>query len=228
MLAVGYITLSCLCLDPRNRKPGKIIYEKETDFNTYCPSSQIDIRGEDLSETKIINLIKGLFEQHEPYSKRLQTDEHSDIVFYFTGHSGDEFFKIQDSQVLYARDIGTALDIAYKKKLYKRILFLSDTCEAFSWFKYVTAPNVMFQASSGLGESAYSHGFDKSLKTFTSDKYTYLFIKYLAGIKDTSSKNSNTTYPDLYQHTSLKAFFEHFDRVFLDSSPVYTAKATQV
>ena len=174
----------------------------------------IDIRGEDLSQNKIINLIKGLFGQHEALSQRLQSDENSDIVFYFTGHSGDEFFKVQDSQVLYARDIGTALDIAYKKKMYRRILFISDTCEAFSWFKYVQAPNIIFQASSGEGENAYSHGFDAFLKTFTSDKYTFLFAKYL-----------NSTYHEIFAQTSLKKFFEHFDRIFLDSSPVYTNSA---
>ena len=136
------------------------------------------------------------------------SDENSDIVFYFTGHSGDEFFKIQDSQVLYARDIAVALDIAFKKKKYKRILFLSDTCEAFSWFNYVKAPNVIYQASSGLGESAHSHGWDTELHRFTSDKYSYLFINYLS-----------TTFKSSYQNLKIKDFFGSFDKNFLSASP---------
>ena len=95
--------------------------------STYCEDTLVDVRGEDFSDIRAINIIKGLYQQYEPLSQRLLSDENSDIVFYFTGHSGDEFFKIQDSQVLYARDIAVALDIAFKKKKYKRILFLSDT-----------------------------------------------------------------------------------------------------
>jgi len=87
----------------------------------------IDIRGEDLSEINVINIIKGFFKPDQPISQRLLSDENSNILFYFTGHSGDEFFKVQDSQVLYSRDIGNALNIAYNRKLYNKIMFLSDT-----------------------------------------------------------------------------------------------------
>lgn len=206
------MTYAC---DPRNRDPGKIIYDVGTQENTYCPSTQIDIRGEDVSQIRIINIIKGFYEQGEPWAQKLLSDENSDVLFYFTGHSGDEFFKVQDAQVLYARDVGIALDIAFTKKRYKRIMFLSDTCEAFSWFSFVQAPNVMYQASSGLGESAYSHGYDTKLKTYTSDKYSYLAINFLKG-----------KFKEYFENMSVKRFFESFDKKFLGASPVHNHTLT--
>jgi phosphatidylinositol glycan class K len=203
------LTYAC---DPRNRKPGNIYIDEKTKKNNYCLDPQIDVRGEDLNEVSVINIIKGLYEPYQPLSQKLLSDENSDIMFYFSGHSGDEFFKIQDSKVLYARDIGIALDIAYKKKKYKRIMFISDTCEAFSWFNYVQAPNIMYQASSGLGESALSHGYDEELNNSLSDKYSYLLVKYL-----------NDRYRKDFKHSSVQSFYESFDRVFLEASPFYNS-----
>jgi glycosylphosphatidylinositol transamidase (GPIT) subunit GPI8 len=99
-----------------------------------------------------------------------------------------------------------------KRNKYRRILFLSDTCEAFSWFNYVKAPNIMYQASSGEGESAYSHNFDEELNAYTTDKYSYLLIKYLTN-----------THPKKGEIASVLSFFESFDRVFMDTSAVYNS-----
>ena len=175
----------------------------------------IDIRGEDLSDINVINIIKGLYEPHLPISQRLLSDENSDVLFYFTGHSGEEFFKIQDSQVLYSRDIGNALDIMNLKGKYRKLLFISDTCEAFSWFSYVGADNIMYEASSGVGESAFSYGWDNQLLLFVSDKYSYILIQYL---KDKLINN--------FKSHSILSFFESFDKSFLESEPVYNHTLT--
>jgi GPI-anchor transamidase subunit K len=161
----------------------------------------------------VINIIKGFIKPNQAASQKLMTNENSDILFYFTGHSGEEFFKVQDSQVLYSRDIGNALTLAYKKKKYRRILFISDTCEAFSWFSYVQAPNVMYQASSGLGENALSHEFDPSLNTFLSDKYSFELMKFLSS--DRYFKN--------FKDMSILNFFEMFDKRILESTPVFNS-----
>ncbi|CAI2375727.1 unnamed protein product [Moneuplotes crassus] len=207
IILLAPMTYAC---DPRNRLPGKIFYDPEKDINLYCNNPIVDIRGEDLSDINVINIIKGLYDENLPTSQKLMSDEDSDIMFYFTGHSGDEFFKIQDSQLLYSRDIGKALDIAYLKGKYRKILFISDTCEAFSWFSYVQAPNVMYEASSKLGESAISHGWDSRIENFLSDKYTFLLLKYF-----------RDRYESLFKKTSLHTLFTSFDVKFLEAEPSY-------
>mmetsp|Transcript_19956 Transcript_19956/g.22285 ORF Transcript_19956/g.22285 Transcript_19956/m.22285 type:complete len:159 (+) Transcript_19956:507-983(+) len=96
------------------------------------------------------------------------------------------------------------------KQKYKRILFISDTCEAFSWFSFVNAPNIMYEASSGVGESAYSHGWDDDLQVSVSDKYSFSLIKYLKG-----------KFLDNFKKQSILSFFESFDSKFLGSDPVH-------
>ena len=71
--------------------------------------------------------------------------------------------------------------------------------------------SIKYNISTGEGENAYSYGFETYLNAFTSDKYTFLFVKYL-----------NSTFHEIFSQTSLKKFFEYFNKVFLDSSPVYT------
>lgn len=204
-----FLAPSTYAWDPRNRFPGEIFLESNSE-NNYCDNPIVDIRGEDLSDINVINIIKGLYDTNQPLSQKLMSDENSDILFYFSGHSGDEFFKIQDSQMLFSRDIGKALDIAHLKGKYRKILFISDTCEAFSWFSYVQAPNVMYQASSGEGEAAISHGWDNTLQLFLSDKYTHLLVKFLGE----RFKQKFTKY-------SVLSLFTSFDKKFLEAEPIY-------
>jgi len=56
-----------------------------------------------------INLIWGYYENDVPIEKKLLSDENSDVVVYLTGHSGVGFFKIQDTQIMYADDIADAV-----------------------------------------------------------------------------------------------------------------------
>jgi phosphatidylinositol glycan class K len=49
-------------------------------------------------------------------SKRLDTDERSNIFVYLTGHGGDEFLKFQDAEEVSAFDIADAFQQMYTKK----------------------------------------------------------------------------------------------------------------
>jgi GPI-anchor transamidase subunit K len=53
-----------------------------------------------------------------PRSKRLLTDEKSNIFVYMTGHGGDEFLKFQDTEEINAFDIADAFETMWQKKRY--------------------------------------------------------------------------------------------------------------
>ena len=62
-----------------------------------------------------------------PRSKRLLTDERSNIFVYMTGHGGNEFLKFQDNEEISAFDIADAFEQMYQKKRYI-FIFIPPPC----------------------------------------------------------------------------------------------------
>ena len=61
-------------------------------------------------------LIIGRVEDSVPRSKRLLTDDRSNIFVYMTGHGGNEFLKFQDQEEISAFDIADAIAQMWEKK----------------------------------------------------------------------------------------------------------------
>ncbi len=53
-----------------------------------------------------------------PRSKRLLTDDRSNVFIYMTGHGGNEFLKFQDNEEISAFDIADAVAQMWEKKRY--------------------------------------------------------------------------------------------------------------
>lgn len=51
-----------------------------------------------------------------PRSKRLLSDDRSNIFVYMTGHGGNEFLKFQDNEEISAFDIADAFEQMWQKK----------------------------------------------------------------------------------------------------------------
>jgi phosphatidylinositol glycan class K len=68
-----------------------------------------------------------------------------------------QFFKFQDEEELTAQDIANVLDRMNQQKKYGQLLFIADTCQAFTLFDKVTAPNILALGTSLRGENAYAH-----------------------------------------------------------------------
>ena len=113
-----------------------------------------------------------------PRSKRLLTDERSNIFVYMTGHGGNEFLKFQDNEEISAFDIADAFEQMYQKKRYgfififkltnllinfffffpsyNEMFFMIDTCQANTMYTKLYSPNIFAVGSSNLGENSYS------------------------------------------------------------------------
>jgi GPI-anchor transamidase subunit K len=61
-------------------------------------------------------LVTGRVPPSFPRSKRLLTDERSNIFIYMTGHGGNEFLKFQDNEEISAFDLADAVEQMYQKR----------------------------------------------------------------------------------------------------------------
>lgn len=91
-----------------------------------------------------------------PRSKRLLSDDRSNILVYMTGHGGDEFLKFQDAEEISAYDLADSFKQMSEKKRYNEILFMIDTCQANTMYSKINSTNILATGSSRLDESSYS------------------------------------------------------------------------
>lgn len=91
-----------------------------------------------------------------PRSKRLLSDDRSNILVYMTGHGGDEFLKFQDAEEISAYDLADSFKQMSEKKRYNEILFMIDTCQANTMYSKINSTNILAAGSSKLDESSYS------------------------------------------------------------------------
>lgn len=71
--------------------------------------------------TRGTGYIVGRVEDSMPRSKRLLSDERSNILVYMAGHGGNEFLKFQDNEELSAFDLADAFEqMSQKKRLVLR------------------------------------------------------------------------------------------------------------
>ena len=117
----------------------------------------------------------GRMDPSVPRSKRLLTDDRSNIFVYMTGHGGNEFLKFQDNEEISAFDISDAFEQMWQKKRwasvsssfylswhssrpirYNEIFFMIDTCQANTMYSKFYSPNILATGSSQLDENSYS------------------------------------------------------------------------
>jgi phosphatidylinositol glycan class K len=121
-----------------------------------CNDVEVDYKAEDLTEATILNILRGRFDEALPAHKRMLGKPDSRIFVYMNGHGGDNFFKIQDTELIHSPDFGKTLTEMHKKGLYREMFFLLDTCEAASMFEEVDAPNIFLLGTSGKNQGAVS------------------------------------------------------------------------
>jgi phosphatidylinositol glycan class K len=116
-----------------------------------------------------------------PRSKRLLSDDRSNILVYMTGHGGDEFLKFQDAEEISAYDLADSFKQMSEKKRYNEILFMIDTCQANTMYSKINSTNILATGSSKLDESSYSVSItfvDRSLQ-FIHTQYAYSIIQIM-------------------------------------------------
>jgi len=170
----------------RNKFPGSVYANAGRILDLYGDNIEVDYRGYEVTVENFIRVLTGRMEPSVPRSKRLLTDERSNIFVYMTGHGGNEFLKFQDNEEISAFDIADAFEQMYQKKRYNEILFMIDTCQANTMYSQLYSPNIVAVGSSDIGENSYSHINDNDIGVAVIDAFTHYVLQFMEKINKTS------------------------------------------
>lgn len=170
-----------MACDARNPWPATIFNNAKhyPEQEVYGNDLEVDYRGDEVTTDAFIRLLTGRHEEGTPRSKKLMTNERSNILIYLTGHGGNGFLKFQDKLELTSIELADAFEQMHQKKRYNEILFVIDTCQAESMSLDIRSPNIIGIGSSKIGEDSYSHSGDSSIGVYVIDRFSYYILKYL-------------------------------------------------
>jgi len=192
-----------MACNPRNTFPGAVFNDKSRELDLYDDKEQkgiggieVDYRGHEVTVENFIRLLTDRWPADYPRSKRLMTDERSNILIYMTGHGGNEFLKFQDAEEISSPDLADAFEQMWEKKRYNEMLFMIDTCQANTMYNAFYAPNIIATGSSALDQSSYSHHADQDVGVAVIDRWTYYNLEFLETL--VTSTSSNVTLGELF------------------------------
>lgn len=123
-----------MACNTRNKFAGTVYSNNHRLLDLYGDNIEVDYRGYEVTVENVIRLLTGPYallytvsialadfssgrvEPSVPRSKRLLTDERSNIFVFMTGHGGNEFLKFQDNEEISAFDIADAFEQMWQKK----------------------------------------------------------------------------------------------------------------
>ena len=196
----------------RNAFPGTLYYEAPERRDWYCRDIEVDYKAEDLTYEAILNIVRGRYERLYPASRKLQANEKTKVFIYMNGHGGENFFKIQDTEVVHSEDFAKVFAEMHTKRLYADALLILDTCEAYSLFDQVESPDIVMVGTSVHGQHALSHHLDGALNTYINDKFTYFFYKFLKEGKNVRLSDFPAIFPFEKVESDLKIKSTHLNR----------------
>ncbi|WEJ94344.1 glycosylphosphatidylinositol anchor biosynthesis [Yamadazyma tenuis] len=183
-----------IACNPRNAAPGTVFNNMNQAIDLYGDSIEVDYRGYDVTVENFIRLLTDRWDKDHPRTKRLLTDENSNIFIYMTGHGGNEFLKFQDAEEIGSYDIADAFAQMHEMKRYNEIFFMIDTCQANSMYERFYSPNILAVGSSKIDQSSYSHHSDLEIGVAVIDRFTYYTLDFLENIE----QSSDATIEDLF------------------------------
>ncbi|KAG6879428.1 glycosylphosphatidylinositol anchor biosynthesis [Termitomyces sp. T32_za158] len=184
--------------NPRNAFPGCVYADRGRHIDLYGDNIEVDYRGYDVTVENFIRVLTGRMDPSVPRSKRLLTDDKSNIFVYMTGHGGNEFLKFQDNEEISAFDIADAFEQMYQKQRYNEIFFMIDTCQANSMYSKFYSPNIL-----ATGSSRYEN--DNDIGVAVIDSYTHFVLEYMERI----NKTSHQTMADLFDTYDATKIYSH-------------------
>uniref|UniRef100_A0A3Q3K0T2 GPI-anchor transamidase n=1 Tax=Monopterus albus TaxID=43700 RepID=A0A3Q3K0T2_MONAL len=149
------------------------------------------IRRKDVTVENFLRVLTGRLPPSTPRSKRLLSDDRSNILIYLTGHGGNGFLKFQDSEEISNVELADAFEQMWQKRRYNELLFIIDTCQGASMYERFYSPNLMALASSQVGEDSLSHQPDLAIGVHLMDRYTFYLLEFLEDIHPASKTNMN-------------------------------------
>ncbi|KAK6592268.1 peptidase C13 family protein [Botrytis cinerea] len=193
-----------MACNPRNAFPGTVYSNADRAVDLYGDNIEVDYRGYEVTVENFIRLLTDRVGEEMPRSKRLLTDDRSNILVYMTGHGGNEFLKFQDAEEISAFDLADAFEQMWEKKGYHELLFMIDTCQANTMYSKFYSPNIIATGSSEIDQSSYSHHADNDVGVAVIDRYTYYNLDFLeTQVREPGSKKTLGDLFDSYDESKI-------------------------
>lgn len=163
----------------RNPRKGAVFGAPSLRENLYGGGDiEVDYRGSDVSVESLLRLLTGRHAEDVPAGKRLLSDERSNVLVYLTGHGGDEFIKFNDQEEVSSHDLADAFEQMHAAGRYRRVLFLSDTCQAATLQDQFRSPGIVAIGSSARGENSYSRWSSPEVGASLVDRFTSYTVDF--------------------------------------------------
>ena len=213
-----------MACNPRNTFSGSVFNDKSRSLDLYDDKGEegqtvegmggieVDYRGNEVTVESFIRLLTDRWPASHPTSKRLMTDDRSNILIYMTGHGGDSFLKFQDNEEISSFDLADAVEQMYEKQRYHEMLFMIDTCQANTMYTEFYSPGIVATGSSAKDQSSYSHHADQDVGVAVIDRWTYYNLEFLE--TRLNSTSSDVRLGELFD-------FYTFERVHSDAGMRY-------
>ncbi|GKY90885.1 hypothetical protein MPSEU_000061300 [Mayamaea pseudoterrestris] len=170
-------------INDRNVYKNRLLTKGRTGDSIYDSDTQIDYRGDDVSVDNFLRVLRG--QPHESSLPVLQSNQHSHVLIYLTGHGGNQFFKFQDVEEITSQQLARAVAGMHERSKYQEVLIVADTCQAYTLADHMEqVPNVTIIASSLKGESSYAHHVDGDLGLSVTERYTAAMVDYLKAMPE--------------------------------------------
>ncbi|CAK9862911.1 unnamed protein product [Sphagnum jensenii] len=191
----------------RNSYPAQVFNNENHRLNLYGDNIEANYRGYEVTVENFLRVLTGRHDEAVPKSKRLLSDEGSNVLLYMTGHGGDEFLKFQDAEEIQSRDLADAFAQMHEKRRYKELLVMVDTCQAATLHSQLYSPSVLAVGSSLKGENSYSHHLDADVGVSVVDRFTYYTLQFFEDL----DIHSNATIHSLLQSYDPSQLMSHMD-----------------
>lgn len=192
-----------MACNARNPRPAEIFNNVAEQINVYGDDVEVDYRGYDVTVENFVRILTNRLPEVTPASKRLLSDETSNIFIYMTGHGGDGFLKFQDNEEISAVELADVIEQMWRKKRYHELFFVVDTCQAATLFEKFYSPNILAVGSSKRGEDSLSHHVDPKIGVYVIDRFTYFALEFLEKLKQDSQKTINDFFRCCPQHLCI-------------------------
>ncbi|KAI8642990.1 peptidase C13 family-domain-containing protein [Parasitella parasitica] len=193
--------------NPRNKYPATVYNNANRLLDLYGDNVEVDYRGYEVTVENFIRMLTGRVSPDTPRSKRLLSDDRSNILVYMTGHGGDEFLKFQDAEEISAYDLADSFKQMSEKRRYNEILFMIDTCQANTMYSKINSTNILATGSSELDESSYSHHTDYDIGVAVIDSFTYYNLEFLENVDQTSDKTLQELVSNIDKWVDVNSIF---------------------
>lgn len=177
---------------------------------------EIDYSGTDVTVDAFLRVLLGRNlpgegETNGLHRRSLPTmDENTNVMVLLTGHGGDNFFKFQDGEELMSNDIASVFSQMYAMKRYKEILFISDTCQAFTMADQIKVPNVFSVGSSLKDQNSYASHSDPQVGQSVIDRYSKVIKDFLDDAVTLTSTSTSDAMPSSLDSATV-AVMERFN-----------------